>query len=76
VAGITATNDDLVDGLASMALYGGIGIVMQALFLFLVERMLKGQLDTLLRSDRLDPLATTLATVVVAFGVVTAVAVS
>ena len=76
VAGITATTDDLGDGLGSMAFYGALGIALQAVVLFVVERSLKGQLDTLLRSDRLDPMATTLATVVVALGVITAVAVS
>ena len=76
VAGITATSEDLGDGLASMAFYGALGIALQALFLFVVERTLRGQLDTMLRSDRLDPVATTLATAVVALGVITAVAVS
>jgi hypothetical protein len=76
VAGITSTDDALGEGLGSMAVYGGIGIVLQALLMLVAERGLRGQLDALLRSATLDALAVTLAAVTVALGVVTAVAVS
>jgi Domain of Unknown Function (DUF350) len=59
-----------------LALYGGLGIVLQAAFLVAVERGLRDELDTMLRSEKLDPLATTLAVASVALGAITAVAVS
>jgi hypothetical protein len=76
VAGLTSSDDSLGDGLLSLLLYGSLGIGLQAALLVAVERGLRDELDTLLRSEKLDPLATTLAVASVALGAITAVAVS
>jgi uncharacterized membrane protein YjfL (UPF0719 family) len=77
VAGWTSSEQDsLAEQVLGLALYGGLGIVLQAAFLVAVERGLRDELDTLLRSEKLDPLATTLAVASVALGAITAVAVS
>jgi uncharacterized membrane protein YjfL (UPF0719 family) len=71
------TSDDTVgDGLLSLLVYGGLGIAIQAVFLFAIERSLRHELHDLLRSEGLDPLATTLAAASVVIGVIMAVAVS
>lgn len=76
VAGWTSSDDSVGDGLLSMIVYGGIGIALQAVFLLVIERGLRHELDGLLRSGTLDPLATTLAVASVVLGVIAAVAVS
>ena len=71
------TSDDTVgDGLLSLLVYGGLGIAVQAVFLIVIERSLRSELDDLLRAEGLDPLATTLAAASVVIGVVMAVAVT
>lgn len=75
VAGWTSEGS-VGDGLLSMVVYGGIGIGLQAVFLLGIERGLREELDGLLRSTTLDPLATTLAVASVVLGGIAAVAVS
>lgn len=74
-AGLTS-DDSVGDGLLSLLVYGGLGIVVQAVFLIVIERGLRSELDELLRAEGLDPLATTLAAASVVIGVVMAVAVT
>lgn len=77
VAGWTSSDEEsLAEELLGLALYGGLGILLQAAFLVVVERGLRDELDSLLRSETLDPLASTLAVASLALGVIAAVAVS
>jgi hypothetical protein len=73
---VTSTDDTVGNGLASMAVYGAIGIALQGVFLLVLEHGLKSDLDSVLRAERLEPLAVTIAAGSVALGVVCAVAVS
>lgn len=75
VAGLTS-DGSVGEGLLSMIVYGGIGIGLQAIFLVAIERGLREELDGLLRSTTLDPLASTLAVASVVLGAIAAVAVS
>lgn len=75
VAGVTS-DDTVGDGLLSLVVYGGIGILVQAVFLVVIERGLRHELEDLLEAEQLHPLATTLAAASVMIGVVMAVAVS
>jgi uncharacterized membrane protein YjfL (UPF0719 family) len=77
VAGWTSSSEDsLAEELLSMVLYGGLGIALQAAFLVVIERGLRDEMDDMLRSETLDPLASTLAVASVVLGVIAAVAVS
>jgi uncharacterized membrane protein YjfL (UPF0719 family) len=76
VAGVTSSDDTLGEGLLSMIVYGGIGVALQAVFMLAIGRSLRAEMDGLLRSETLDPLATMVATASLALGVVSAVAVS
>jgi uncharacterized membrane protein YjfL (UPF0719 family) len=76
VAGATSADDTLGEGLASLVVYGGLGVALQAVFLLLIGRALRHEMDELLRSPTHDPMAVTMAAASVALGVVSAVAVS
>jgi uncharacterized membrane protein YjfL (UPF0719 family) len=75
VAGFTS-DGSVGEGLASMLVYGGLGIALQAVFLLAMSWSLRREMDGLLRAIELDPLALTVAVAGVMVGVVTAVAVS
>jgi uncharacterized membrane protein YjfL (UPF0719 family) len=70
-----ASPDDTANGLASMAGYGAVGIAAQAVLLLGVSARLRADIDKLLRTPGLRPLAVVVSAASVALGAITAVAV-
>lgn len=73
-AGLTSP-DATGDGLASMAGYGAVGIAVQAVGMLGLSAVLRADIDKLLRTVELRPLAVVVAAASVSLGALTAVAV-